>query len=47
MGKEDDDKVGYLLVIILVTVPNIELGNCEGFSLYLSLSPTLVCALGG
>ena len=45
--KPDGDKVGYLFGRIIRTVLNTDLGNCEGFSLYLALGPILVYALGG
>ena len=47
VSKYDDDKVGRWLGIILGTVLNTELGNCEGLSLYSALVPILVFALGG
>ena len=34
VGKPDDDKLVWLLVIILGIILNTELGNCESFSLY-------------
>ena len=36
MGITDGDRVGCRLGRILGTIINTELGNCEGFSLYLA-----------
>ena len=47
VGKLDGDKVGFWLGRLLGTLWNTELGNWEVFSLYLSLSPIIVCELGG
>ena len=44
--KPDVDKVGCWLERTIVTVINTELGNCEFFSLYLALTPILLCELG-
>ena len=47
VGKPDGDKVGCWLGRIIGSLINTELGNCEGFSLYWSIGPIRVCALGG
>ena len=46
VGKPVCDKVGCSIGRILGTVLKTEIGNCEGLSLYLSIGPIFLCALG-
>ena len=45
VGKADDDRAGYWLVIILGKLLKTEPGNFEGFSLYWALFIIILCAI--
>ena len=45
--KRYSDKLGCWIGIILVTLLNIEVGNCEVLSMYWALGTILLCSLGG